>query len=352
MTAFEIHEHTLTQYNGRDKRVIVPQHITEIGEFAFYNCETIQEIILPKHLKSIGSFAFYSCSSLIHIDIPEQVELIGNGAFSYCAHLESIILPQSLKSIAKSTFYQCPKLKTVIIPENVTHIDHSAFGFCRSLTAIQLPTNLETIEAKTFLNCSALQQIILPSHLKAIKEQAFYHCQHLAHLQLPASLEQIGKSALQTFGPLTITSSAALCLQPQMFDAQWNLMFNRPDPDNYQLFNSYLPHVNLAEWKPYAQDILLMNFLETQSHHTAQSTAYYRQACQENKERLLKAILDHKRYVALNQALEIGIFTSQDIAPYLHLIEDREEKAQLLSYSQQQQHHALDDLENDLDHWL
>ena len=58
-------------------KVILPPHITEIGEAAFMFCESLsQDIYIPKGVTSIKSDAFYECTSLPRIVIPSGVTTI------------------------------------------------------------------------------------------------------------------------------------------------------------------------------------------------------------------------------------------------------------------------------------
>ena len=43
-------------------------NIKNIGEYAFYGCELLQEVILPSTLKKIEQFAFYECKGITKIE--------------------------------------------------------------------------------------------------------------------------------------------------------------------------------------------------------------------------------------------------------------------------------------------
>ncbi len=48
--------------------------------------------VIPNSVTEIGDYAFYECSSLKSIDIPNSVTEIGENAFSGCKSLESITI--------------------------------------------------------------------------------------------------------------------------------------------------------------------------------------------------------------------------------------------------------------------
>lgn len=349
MTHFEIVEGVLNKYEGIDTFVTIPEEVHTIAEFAFYNCDTIQNIQLPNNLTTIGSYAFYGCDQLKEIQIPDTVTMIGPGAFSCCLNLESVVLPKELHSLAKSMFYRCFKLTDIQIPQSVQSMDHSVFGFCQSLKSISLPDKITTIPMNTFLNCLSLQEVKLPSQLEKIEKKAFYQCPQLRTLTIPQNVTTIEQSAFQTFGTLTMVSQASIKLEASMFDENWNLSFNRPDPHNYQFENCFFPNIDISQWKPQVQLILLSNFLETYHCHSQTSLDDYLEVCHQQKSSLLAFLVKNKRYVALNQAMEVQLFQPHELEPYFDDITDREEKAKLMTYGQKTNEHLFDDLENALD---
>lgn len=70
--------------NEKITYVEFPDHITDIPDFAFFKCTTIQKVVTSIQLKVIGKYAFFGCHSLTNIFVPETVETVGKGAFSGC----------------------------------------------------------------------------------------------------------------------------------------------------------------------------------------------------------------------------------------------------------------------------
>ena len=86
------------------KRIILPDYLTSIEKYAFYDCSSLTSITIPNSVTSIGDYAFSSCSKLTSITIPNSVTSIGEWAFSSCYDLTSITLPNSMKSIGNNAF--------------------------------------------------------------------------------------------------------------------------------------------------------------------------------------------------------------------------------------------------------
>lgn len=62
-------------------KVICPQSLRIIDEYAFRSSVYLTEIVLNEGLKKIDAYAFYNCENLTATTIPSSVEKIGTGAF-------------------------------------------------------------------------------------------------------------------------------------------------------------------------------------------------------------------------------------------------------------------------------
>ena len=125
----------------------IPDSVTSIGDYAFYQCTGLTNLTIGNSVTSIGDYAFYNCCSLTNIDIPNSVTNIGFRAFSYCRGLTSVTIPNSFTSINEDAFLDCTGLTSVTIPDSVTSIGREAFLNCTKLTEITIPDSVTTIEA-------------------------------------------------------------------------------------------------------------------------------------------------------------------------------------------------------------
>ena len=64
--------------------------VTEIGNYAFYDCTSLSSITIPSGITSIDAYAFMRCSGLVSLTIGSGVTSIVNDAFNYCSGLTSI----------------------------------------------------------------------------------------------------------------------------------------------------------------------------------------------------------------------------------------------------------------------
>ena len=109
------------------KSVTVPEGLTALPAYAFYNAGYVESVQLPASLTTLGDQPFYYCSALRSMEVPDGVKEISKNAFYYCSALESILLPDSVTKIGNSAFYGCKALKEIVIGPNVT-IGSQAFS--------------------------------------------------------------------------------------------------------------------------------------------------------------------------------------------------------------------------------
>ena len=203
----------------------LPNSVTSIGEWAFYECRSLTSINIPHSVTSIGNSAFSWCDSLTSINIPNSVTTIGDEAFYECKSLTSINIPDSVTSIGDGAFDECSSLASINIPDSVTSIGNAAFSKCESLTNINIPDSVIkmegnpfaswhgslSIESKSFIYendvlFNADKTIIIayraddesyniPNTVTSIGNAAFYECKSLTSINIPDSVTNIGRSA-------------------------------------------------------------------------------------------------------------------------------------------------------------
>ncbi|MBR5118185.1 MAG: leucine-rich repeat protein [Muribaculaceae bacterium] len=160
--------------------IIIPQSVTEIGDWAFINCTGLTSLTIGNSVASIGDWAFYGCTSLTSLTIPNSVISIGWNSFGFCTGLTSIIIPNSVTTISQEAFGNCCGLTSVTIPNSVTSIGEGAFEGCSGLTSLIIPNSVTSIGDGAFYGCSSLTSLIIPNSVTSIGFRSFSYCSNLS----------------------------------------------------------------------------------------------------------------------------------------------------------------------------
>ncbi len=176
-------------------KIIIPNSVTTIRDYAFYSCSDLTSITIPNSVTKIGNSAFESCFSLTSINIPNSVTTIGNEAFEDCSSLSSITIPNSITKIDTNAFNACSSLTSVTIPNSVTTIAKGAFNKCSSLTSVAIPNSVTTIESEAFKSCTSLISITIPNSVTKIDSGTFFNCSSLTSVSIPNSIKTINYRA-------------------------------------------------------------------------------------------------------------------------------------------------------------
>ena len=117
-------------------KVIMPDSVEGIANWAFYTNNLIEEIVLSDNIKHITDQTFYCCENLKKINLPKNLETIGANAFSNCKKLEEIVVPAGVKELCEGAFESCESLKKITITRGIETISASAFANCPSLESV------------------------------------------------------------------------------------------------------------------------------------------------------------------------------------------------------------------------
>ena len=182
---------------------IIPEGISMIEESAFEGCVGQTSIVMPEGVKEIGRDAFSGCTGLTNIVIPDSVTEINGGAFFGCTSLTSIVIPKGVTEIGESAFGGCVGLTSVVIPEGVTEIGESAFGGCVGLTSVVMPKSVTKIGWGAFKDCTSLTSIVIPKGITEIGESAFSGCTGLTGVVIPEGVTEISMNVFRDCTGLT-----------------------------------------------------------------------------------------------------------------------------------------------------
>ena len=123
--------------------------VTEIGNWAFKEWNTLTEVTLPNTVEIIGFQAFFNCSNLTKVIIPEGVRKIGQNAFNGCSQLTSITIPSTIENM-NTAFSGNTALSHVTLTNGISEISYSAFEGCTGLTEVEIPSSVNKIRQDAF----------------------------------------------------------------------------------------------------------------------------------------------------------------------------------------------------------
>ncbi len=99
--------------------VVIPENVTKIGAYSFWQNENITSVTISSGITEIGKYAFNYCINIRSITMADSVKLIGWSAFSECSSLEEISFSKNLTNIYNGAFTDCPKLTGFTIPDEL-----------------------------------------------------------------------------------------------------------------------------------------------------------------------------------------------------------------------------------------
>ena len=225
--------------------ITIPDSVTSIGIYAFYGCNGLEnvyisdvtawldisfdgytaypnyygqlhilddegneitELVIPDSVTSIGDYAFYNCTGLTSITIPDSVTSIGNSAFSGCSGLTSITIPDSVTSIGERAFYGCNGLENVYISDVTAWLDISFDGYSaypnyygqlyilddegNEITELVIPDSVTSIGQYAFHGCTGLTSVTIPDSVTRIGQYAFHGCTGLTSITFEGTRAQ------------------------------------------------------------------------------------------------------------------------------------------------------------------
>ncbi len=215
------------------KTTIIPNSVTSIGDYAFYNCSGLTSITIPNSVTSIGYCAFL-CSGLTSITISNNVASIGYGAFDRCTALASLTIPSSVTSVGDFAFAGL-NLTSMTINKSDCSLMYRWFGDATSIENIIIGANVSSVcgEINSVLglesilvdanntkydsrnDCNAVietatntlvagcKNSVIPDNVVAIGKSAFWKCSGLTTITIPNSVTSIGSDAFYNCSGLT-----------------------------------------------------------------------------------------------------------------------------------------------------
>ena len=204
--------------------LVIPNSVTSIGAYAFYNCKGMNSVTIPNNVTSIGRSAFGGCKDLkVHIcDIAAWCNIDWDrspfankeGFYLNGEKIVDLTIPEGVQEIKSYAFYEWGNLKSVTIPSSTTSIGVYAFSKCNELTNIVVDDKNPTFDSRD--NCNAIirtakntlrigcKNTVIPNNVTGIESCAFYSCDSLTNIEIPKSVTSIGNDAFRDCYNLSI----------------------------------------------------------------------------------------------------------------------------------------------------
>ena len=180
--------------------ITIPASITSIGSAAFSGCDALNAVYITD-IAAWCNIAFADAganplfwSGRLYLNgelvtdpvIPDHVTIIRDYAFYDYYGLNSITIPSSVTTIGNSAFYYCHRLKAV-------HITDIA-AWCK-IAFYNHSTNPLYYAGKLYLNGELVTDLVIPDNMTAVGNYAFYDYDRLTSITIPKSVEKIGTNA-------------------------------------------------------------------------------------------------------------------------------------------------------------
>ncbi len=221
------------QRRQRIRNVFIPEGITSIGAYAFYDCPNLEEVEVPASVTAVGCDVFSECPKMNsngwiqrghvlfacsrkdeEIVVPDTVTVlaaeafrsgrnrrvvlhdnirhIGKGLFQW-SHVEQVRLPSGLMHFPERMFYDCIDLQTLEnLPEGAWTAGPYAFKDCKGLCN---PDGLLMVGTVLWSYVGKASEVVVPDGVTRIAPSAFAYKQHLQSVTLPSSVTHIGAAA-------------------------------------------------------------------------------------------------------------------------------------------------------------
>ena len=187
----------LTPYGKTNcTEIVIPEGVTEIGNYAFSGCSGLTSITIPASVTHIGEDAFENCTNLTAVTYTGAVEQWYELGYTFSSNPDVTCRNGMAELKIKNTVvngltpYGKSNCTEITIPEGVTRIKHRAFEDCTNLTSITIPSSVTEIESYAFDDCTGLTSITISDSVTSIEDYTFSGCTSLTDVTYTGTVEK------------------------------------------------------------------------------------------------------------------------------------------------------------------
>ncbi|MDD6704528.1 MAG: leucine-rich repeat domain-containing protein, partial [Clostridiaceae bacterium] len=169
----------------------VPENVSEIGNYAFYNCKQLKKVNLTSYVE-IYDYSFAYCT-FESFDF-SKVYYIGSNAFEGCENLRYVDLSNAY-NVGDSAFENCTALSEVVFGDSISWIGMAAFRNT-ALTEVNVGGDYTVVDEGAFQNCPDLRRVNFNDGVYSLGEYLFTGCPSLERVYIAESVEDFYENAL------------------------------------------------------------------------------------------------------------------------------------------------------------
>ena len=177
------------------KKVVIEDGITNIVDFAFFDCTVLESIEIPGSVASIGNFAFCSCIRLTDITIPGSVTSIGTYAFSGCTALTEVLLENG-STLTSENFGEVADKVVIRWNEGNLTWTLDAEG-TMAISGTGAMKNYGTNNSPAAQKKASVKKVVIEDGITSIGDYAFFEWSSLTDIPIPSSVTSIGNNVFR-----------------------------------------------------------------------------------------------------------------------------------------------------------